>query len=133
MTSIRQAEVFGLLKKYAVILILFQILSQFVLGMLPWLLSSYFSLEEIYGSRVTTIFISSGARILLNVVVGLFILSDMNKEARITWIIFAVALFHPPIAAVFLIITRIVGFTNNVNDNSAQDDQNILDYKLRQE
>ena len=120
MTSIlTQEEIIKLLKKYGVLLILFDIFSRFGLNYGLKLYYDAFPLtnlteEHSLYSSIAINLIS----IVMNLIVAIILLFDMDRRRGLTWIIFVMALFGPWMSVLFLMMWKIVEVKNNAQQNA---------------
>lgn len=108
MNTLSDKKITQLLTKYAVILILFEILSRFGLNLGLIYFYKLFSVEEIMMNPPHFDLAVTSISMIMNLLIAIILLFEMNKRTGLCWVIFVMGLFAPWIAVLFMILWKFV-------------------------
>jgi len=84
-----------LISKYAVTLILFDIVTRFCMKFILDIYFSQFPIQDMTEYNDMSNLISALVILALSLIAGLFLLSDLNSKKPLTWILFLLTLLNP--------------------------------------
>ena len=108
MGQVASDNILRLLKKYGVILIVFELLTRFGL---TYIISFYyrtFPIEDLSTLNDLNSTISAITYLSCELVIALIMLNDLDKNKTLTWVIIGLTFFTPWISIVFLLIWKVV-------------------------
>jgi hypothetical protein len=102
-----------LLKKYAIVLIIFEIINRFGIGYIIRFYHWIFPINNPSTNLNTQNFHLTVAIIVCcNFIIGLFLLSDLNIRKSLSWMLFVLTLFAPWIGVIFLMFWKVIEMKN---------------------
>lgn len=108
MGQLTSDDLLRLLKKYGLIFLAFELMTRFGL---PYIISLYhqtFPIEDLSTLNDLNSIISGTTIFLLDLIIGLIILSDLDRSKNLTWLLFALAFLNPWISIVLLLIWKVI-------------------------
>ena len=106
--SFAETHISRLLTKYGIIIVLFEILSRFGITLGMRVMESVFPLQDLMGNSTLYLAGIFLMNIAMNLVVAIILLSDMEANNRLRWLIFATALFSSWTGVIFFLLWEVV-------------------------
>jgi hypothetical protein len=106
--QITSENIFRLFKKYGLILITFELITRFGLTYFISFYHRTFPVEDLSTLNDLNSTITATTFLLCDLVIGLIILSDLDRNKTLTWIIFALTLLNPWMSVIFLLLWKVV-------------------------
>jgi hypothetical protein len=111
MTTITQSlskEITGLLKKYAIILIVMEFITRWGVLAILRLCQKYCALENIGSMHEMNSLILGLSTFVLNLILAIILLFDLKKKDVWAWILFGWTILNPWTSIIFFLMWRIV-------------------------
>jgi hypothetical protein len=103
----------GLLKKYAIVIIILHLLTQYAIGFMLTFYFKTFPIDPLTNLDDLSSMITGVFTLTCNLIVGLIILSDIDRTKSLTWILFGLTLLAPWFSVIFMIAWKVVEMKNS--------------------
>jgi hypothetical protein len=99
-------DLLRLLKKYGFILIIYELTTRFGLTYINRIYFEIFPITDLSTLNDLTSAISAGTILFCNIILGLILLSDLDKRQNLTWLILGLTLLNPWMGIMFFFISK---------------------------
>jgi hypothetical protein len=113
MEQITADNIRGLLKKYAIAIIVLHLLTQYAIGFMLTYYFKTFPIDPSTNLDDLSSFIRGLFTLTCNLIVGLIVLSDTDRNKSLTWILFGLTLLAPWLSVIFLMTWKVVEMKNS--------------------
>ena len=106
MGQVTPDDLLRLLKKYGLILIIYELTTRFGLTYINRIYFETFPISDLSTLNDLTSTISAGTILFCNIILGLILLSDLDRRQNLTWLIVGLTLLNPWMGIMFFLIKK---------------------------
>jgi len=118
MEQITADDIRGLLKKYAIVIIILHLLTTYSISFLTNYYYKLYPIDDLSNLNDFTSMIQGLFILFCNLIVGLIILSDTDRSKNLTWLIFGLTLLAPWLSVIFMMTWKVVEMKNSTQSSS---------------
>jgi hypothetical protein len=117
--QVTDVHILGLLKKYGLILIIYEAIRQYGLIFITRYYFGTFHHDHLSNLNDINFVLLTATILTCNLIIGLIMLYDLNKTKLLTWILFLLAVFFAPWTSLtFVLIWKVVEMKNNAQQSA---------------